>query len=69
MAEERILVVDDEPIMQEILSDFLHEDGFVVDIAASGEEGLEKARVTAYDCAIVDLMMPRGSTASKRPRR
>ena len=58
MAEEHILVVDDEPIMQEILSDFLHEDGFVVDIAASGEEGLEKARVTAYDCAIVDLMMP-----------
>ncbi len=53
-----ILVVDDEPIMQEILSEFLREEGYGVDVAGSGEEGLERARQSFYDCAIVDLMMP-----------
>ena len=59
MAEtETILVIDDEPIMQEILGDFLREEGYKVDVAGSGEEGLELAREKLYDCAIVDLMMP-----------
>jgi len=53
-----ILVVDDEPIMQEILGDFLRDEGYEVDIAGSGEEGVELAQKHLYDCAIVDLMMP-----------
>jgi two-component system response regulator PilR (NtrC family) len=53
-----ILVVDDEAIMQEILGDFLREEGYEVEVAGSGEEGLEFARERLYDCAIVDLMMP-----------
>lgn len=53
-----ILVVDDEPIMQEILGEFLREEGYDVDVVGSGEEGLEHARERFYDCAIVDLMMP-----------
>jgi two-component system response regulator PilR (NtrC family) len=53
-----ILVVDDEAIMQEILGDFLREEGYDVDVAGSGEEGIERARQHFYDCAIVDLMMP-----------
>ncbi len=56
--KQAILVVDDEPIMQEILSDFLREEGYDVDVASSGEEGVELARARPYDCAIVDLMMP-----------
>jgi len=55
---DTILVIDDEAIMQEILADFLREEGFEVDIAGSGEEGLDLARERPYDCAIVDLMMP-----------
>jgi len=53
-----ILVIDDEPIMQEILGDFLREEGYGVDVTGSGEEGTELARKRFYDCAIVDLMMP-----------
>ncbi|MCH7823414.1 MAG: sigma-54-dependent Fis family transcriptional regulator [Acidobacteria bacterium] len=53
-----ILVVDDELIMQEILGDFLREEGYGVDVAGSGEEGVELAQEHLYDCAIVDLMMP-----------
>ncbi len=57
-SKQAILVIDDEPIMQEILADFLGEEGYEVDIASSGEEGVEIARTKPYDCAIVDLMMP-----------
>jgi len=53
-----ILVVDDEAIMQEILGDFLREEGYDVEVAGSGEDGVERARQRFYDCAIVDLMMP-----------
>ena len=44
--------------MQEILGDFLREEGYSIDIAGSGEEGVELAQESSYDCAIVDLMMP-----------
>tara|TARA_B100000949_G_scaffold215437_1_gene211667 strand:- start:493 stop:1863 length:1371 start_codon:yes stop_codon:yes gene_type:complete len=44
--------------MQEILGDFLREEGYSIDIAGSGEEGVELAQKSSYDCAIVDLMMP-----------
>ena len=44
--------------MQETLSDFLHDEGFQVDVASSGEEGLLLVEKKPYDCAIVDLMMP-----------
>jgi len=53
-----ILVVDDELIMQEILGEFLRDEGYSVDVAGSGEEGVELAQTHFYDCAIVDLMMP-----------
>ena len=51
-------MVDDEPIMQEILSEFLTEEGYAVDVARSGEEGIELVKDRPYDCAVVDLMMP-----------
>ncbi len=44
-----ILVIDDEVIMQEILSEFLREEGYAVDVAGSGEEGTEFARQRFYD--------------------
>jgi two-component system response regulator PilR (NtrC family) len=53
-----ILVVDDEEIMREILEALLEREGYDVRLAASGEEGLELAKNTAFDAAIVDVMMP-----------
>ena len=53
-----ILVIDDEEIMREILDALLTRDGYEVRLAANGEEGLELARNTAFDAAIVDVMMP-----------
>jgi two-component system, NtrC family, response regulator PilR len=53
-----ILVIDDEEIMREILETLLTREGYTVRLAASGAEGLELARSTPFDAAIVDLMMP-----------
>jgi DNA-binding NtrC family response regulator len=53
-----ILVVDDEEIMREILDTLLSREGYDVRLASSGAEGLELARATPFDAAIVDIMMP-----------
>ncbi|HKT80845.1 MAG TPA: sigma-54 dependent transcriptional regulator [Vicinamibacterales bacterium] len=53
-----ILVIDDEEIMREILETLLAREGYVVRCAASGPEGLELARATPFDAALVDIMMP-----------
>ncbi len=53
-----ILVIDDEEIMREILDALLTREGYDVRLTASGEEGLELAKNTAFDAAIVDVMMP-----------
>ncbi len=53
-----ILVVDDEEIMREILEALLTREGYRVQLAASGEEGIELARTAPFDAAVVDVMMP-----------
>ncbi len=53
-----ILVVDDEEIMREILETLLVREGYDVRVASSGAEGLDLARATPFDAAIVDVMMP-----------
>src|SRR5688572_17422028 len=53
-----ILVVDDEEIMREILEALLTREGYRVQLASSGEEGIELARTAPFDAVIVDVMMP-----------
>ncbi|HMM35430.1 MAG TPA: response regulator, partial [Thermoanaerobaculia bacterium] len=56
----RILVIDDEAVMRESLAAWLREDGYEVDTAASGREGIDKARESDYAIYFVDLKMPGG---------
>src|SRR5688572_27910471 len=53
-----VLVVDDEEIMREILETLLTREGYEVRLASSGEEGVELARLHAFDAAVIDVMMP-----------
>ncbi|HEY5854760.1 MAG TPA: response regulator transcription factor [Aldersonia sp.] len=56
--EARILVVDDEPMIVELLSVSLRFQGFEVETAANGAEGLDRARAFRPDALIADVMMP-----------
>ncbi|MGB3734552.1 MAG: response regulator transcription factor [Ilumatobacter sp.] len=54
----RVLVVDDEEQLRLSLRRGLQADGFAVDVAASGGEGLIRATEGDYDAIVLDLMMP-----------
>lgn len=55
----RVLVIEDEASLREQLSDHLKTQGFAVDSAQDGEEGLYFGREYDYDAAIVDLGLPK----------
>lgn len=56
--EGRILVVDDEPAIVELVGFNLVRAGYQVSTAFSGPEGLEKARTESPDLVVLDLMLP-----------
>jgi signal transduction histidine kinase len=53
-----ILVVEDEPLVREVIEVYLNEDHHVVQTAANGREGLEKYRVGTFDLVLTDRAMP-----------
>jgi len=55
----RLLVVEDDPLLQRTLAATLREEGYAVDLASDGEEGLYKAREWDYDALLLDVMMPK----------
>jgi two-component system, OmpR family, copper resistance phosphate regulon response regulator CusR len=54
----KILVVEDEAKTSNYLRKGLVENGFVVDVASQGDEGLQLARTQEYDLVILDVMLP-----------
>jgi two-component system OmpR family response regulator len=54
----RVLVVEDEPRMAELLARGLHEEGYAVDRAADGHEALWLAGQVPYDAIVLDVMIP-----------
>ncbi len=54
----RLLVVEDEPDLLASLLQALREDGYAVDGAPDGEEGLYKAENYDYDAIVLDIMLP-----------
>ena len=55
----RILIVEDEADLLASLAKALREEGYAVDTAADGEEGLYKAAGSDYDAIVLDVMLPR----------
>jgi len=55
----RILVVEDDPSIAEFVATGLRQEGFAVDVASNGVDGLDRASAHPYDAAIVDVMLPR----------
>lgn len=55
----RVLLVEDEPRLSRIIKKGLEEDGFAVDSAFDGEEGLFLAETETYDVIVLDIMLPK----------
>lgn len=55
----KLLVVEDEPDLLEGLARALRREGYAVDLAADGEDGLYKAQNAEYDAIVLDVMLPR----------
>jgi two-component system phosphate regulon response regulator OmpR len=54
----RVLVVDDDPALRELLSDYLGSNGFVVDTAAEGQQMRLRMRMSPPELIVLDLMLP-----------
>lgn len=54
----RLLIVEDEPDLLSSLAGALRDDGYAVDEAADGEDGLVKALHCDYDAIVLDVMLP-----------
>jgi DNA-binding response OmpR family regulator len=57
-SKKRILVVDDEPNIREVVELYLRRDGFEVEVAADGEAALAAIERSVPDLIVLDLMMP-----------
>src|SRR4030042_3978786 len=53
-----IHVIDEEPIIHEVLSQLLTSEGYDVELSSSGEEALEKHSSQFFDVTLLDLLMP-----------
>ena len=58
LRQARLLAVDDSPSYLEYLVHELSDDGHAVETAGSGPEALQKIKAGAYDCVVLDLVMP-----------
>ncbi|WLD58357.1 response regulator transcription factor [Salinispirillum sp. LH 10-3-1] len=58
MKTDKLLLIDDDTELGELLVEFLASEGFSLELAHSGEEGLQKLAENRYDLILLDVMMP-----------
>jgi len=58
MANEKVLLVDDEPEFIQVLSQRMQSRGVTVDTVANGYEAIKKAKGESYDAVFLDMAMP-----------
>ena len=56
---QNILIIDDERAIRKALTEILTFEGFAVDEAVDGEEGVKKIKENNYDCILCDIKMPK----------
>lgn len=55
----KVLVVDDEQLIRNIIIEYCHNEGYITDEAEDGLDAIEKVKTNDYDIIILDLMMPK----------
>ena len=58
MKRPRVLLVDDEAIVRDSVSEWLKNDNYDVECACNGEEAINHVKAARFDTAVVDLKMP-----------
>ncbi len=58
LPRRRVLVVDDDPIVREVIHTYLTDDGYAVTVAVNGRDGLEKFCGAEFDIVLTDRSMP-----------
>lgn len=61
MDTQRILVVEDDLFLRELYTDVLTTEGYQVESAADGEEGLQKIKAGGYNLVLLDIILPKMS--------
>jgi DNA-binding response OmpR family regulator len=57
----KLLIVEDEKDLAESIKEYLEQDNFICETAATFDEALEKLELYHYECAVIDIMLPDGS--------
>jgi len=70
VAQKRILIVDDDPDIRQVLSDRISSLGYVVETANDGREALEALKKSRFDGMLLDMRMPEidGNEVLRRTR-
>jgi two-component system, OmpR family, response regulator len=55
----KILLIEDDPRTAAFIGNGLRQEGFVVDHAADGAQGMEMVLLAPYDAAVIDIMLPK----------
>ena len=61
MDKKRILLVEDDQYTRELYEEVIKGEGYALDSATNGEEGLEKIKAGGYNLILLDVMMPKMS--------
>lgn len=61
MDKKRILLVEDDQFTRELYEEVIKGEGYTLDTATNGEEGLEKIKAGGYNLILLDIMMPKMS--------
>lgn len=56
---QKVLIIEDDQSLREVYAEVLRDDGFDVDEAINGVDGLKKAQEKSYDLVLLDIMLPK----------
>lgn len=58
-AKAKILVVEDDDFLREVYVETLTDEGYTIDMAIDGDEGMQKIKQGGYDLVLLDIILPK----------
>lgn len=59
MENKKILIIEDEPLLGNLLKQRLEKEGFLISLAKNGEEGLDFLKKEKFDLVLLDIILPK----------